>query len=151
MRRRDQWIRWMKAVEREAAVVAFALEGLQERLQADPSLLAVRKLRMVHFRQGFINREMTYLVRLYGVFESGLREAWERAFHVTTHPRMTDLLQALSSRRRIPPEQRENADRVRKYRNRIVHEQPEDGADPITLELAQRFACRFFSFLPETW
>ena len=38
MRRRDQWIRWMKAVEREAAVVAFALEVLQERLHADSSL-----------------------------------------------------------------------------------------------------------------
>src|SRR5437868_9604710 len=99
MRRRDQWIRWMKAVEREAAVVGFALEVLQERLQADSSLLTVRKLRMVHFRQGVVNRELTYLVRLYGVFESGLREAWEKGFRETTHPHMTDLLRALGSRR----------------------------------------------------
>lgn len=35
MRRRDQWIRWMKAVEREAEVVAVALDVLHERLQAE--------------------------------------------------------------------------------------------------------------------
>jgi hypothetical protein len=141
----------MKAVEREAAVVGFGLDVLQDRLQADPSLLAVRNLRMVHFRQGVINRELTYLVRLYAVFESGLRDAWHSAFHETTHPRMTDLLQALTSRRRIPREPLENAHRVRKYRNQIVHEQQEDGADQITLEMAVRFTCRFFSFLPEQW
>jgi hypothetical protein len=151
MRRRDQWIRWMKAVEREAAVVAFALEVLQERLQADPSVLAVRTLRMAHVRQAVVNRELTYLVRLYAVFESGLREAWDRAFHETTHPRMTDLLQALAIRRRIPSEQQENAHRVRKYRNQLVHEQQDEAADSISLALAQRFTCRFFSFLPENW
>jgi hypothetical protein len=151
MRRRDQWIRWMKAVEREAAVVAFALDLLQERLQVDPSILAIRTLGRVHFRQGVVNRELTYLVRLYAVFESGLREAWSRAFRETTHPPMSDLLQALTGRRRIPPEQLANADRMRRHRNRLVHEQPDEGADPIRLEQAQRFACRFFSFLPENW
>ena len=98
MRRRDQRIRWMKAVEREAAVVGFALEVRQQRLQADPSLLAVRKLGMAHFRQGVLHREPTCLVRLYAVFESGLREAWHPAFHETTHPRMTDLLQAFTTK-----------------------------------------------------
>jgi hypothetical protein len=151
MRRRDQWMRWMKAIEREAAVVAFALEVLQERLQADPSLLAARSLGMAHFRQCVASRELTYLVRLCAVFESGLREAWSRAFHETTQPRLSDLLQAFASRRRIPPEPLATAHRLRNYRNRIVHDQSAGDADPITLELAQRFACRFFSHLPDDW
>jgi hypothetical protein len=46
--------------------------------------------------------------------------------------------------------QRESAHHVRKYRNRIVHDQAEE-IDPVSLADATRFLCRYFSFLPPDW
>jgi hypothetical protein len=98
MRRRDQWITWIKAVERKSRVIVVALEESRRRRQLDSAFLNTSGLGMPDDCQTAANREATYLVRLSVVFESGLREVWDKAIHETTHLPMTDLLQAPASR-----------------------------------------------------
>ncbi len=149
MRRRD-WIEWVRAVECEGDVVAFALEVLAEKLQAEPSLLRYRELEQRDRLNAARNREATYLVRLFGVFESALRDAWAEHYGETTHPKATDLLDAFASRCRIPSDHRVNAHLVRTYRNNVVHDYAEQ-AEPVELAAARRYLCRFLSHLPEDW
>lgn len=94
MRRRDQWIEWIRAVERESDAATYAFELLDNRLQEDPSSLASRGLEHGDAHRVKANREGTYLVRAFAVFENGLREAWQKAEQKTTNPRMFDLLEA---------------------------------------------------------
>ena len=150
MRRRDQWIEWIRAIERESDTAAFALDLLHDQLRRDPSSLHHRGLGRQDFVEFAENREATYLVRIFAEFENGLREAWVNAFSETSHPKMMDLIQALASRCRIPNDRLVDAQRVRVYRNSIVHDESEI-AFPITLGEARRFLCRFFSFLPPNW
>ena len=150
MRRRDQWIEWMRAVERESDAAAYAIELLNERLQRDPSSLAARGLERRNADHVKANREATYLIRLFAVFESGLREAWATVEKRTTDPKAADLLDALAARTKIPNDRLADAHRVRQYRNSVVHQ---TGATPQTVSLAEarRFLCRYFSFLPPDW
>ena len=90
MRRRDQWIEWMRAVERESDAAAYAIELLDERLQTDPSSLTARGLERRDADHVKANREATYLVRLFAVFESGLRDAWLEVEKRATEPKAAD-------------------------------------------------------------
>ncbi len=150
MRRRDEWIDWVRAAERECDVVAYGLELLSQTLQRDPSSLAYRRLGREDYLGASRNREATYLVRLFALFENGLREAWAGAFGETTHPGAADLITAFAARCRVPFDRVDDAHLVRVFRNRIVHDDAEP-TDPVSLAQARRFLCRFFSHLPENW
>jgi hypothetical protein len=150
MRRRDQWIEWIREVERESETTAYAIELLRQQLQRDPSSLDYRGLGYPDFIGALENREATYLIRLFAIFESGLREAWARAIGKATHPKMSDLLQAIAARYRMPDDRLTDAHRVRAFRNRIVHGES-DAADAVNLADARRILCRFFCFLSDNW
>lgn len=150
MRRRDQWIEWIRAIERESDTAMYALDLLDEQLKRDPWSLKYRGLSHQDYVELARNREATYLVRLFAEFENGLREAWVRAFGQTTHPKMADLLEAFAARCRMPHDRLTDAHRVRVSRNRIVHDESEPAAPTLLVE-ARRFLCRFLSFLPENW
>jgi hypothetical protein len=150
MRRRDQWIEWIRAVEREGELVAVALVVLEGRLRQDPSMLQQYGLEHADFSAGARHREGTYVIRVFAEFESGLREAWERAFGETTHPKIVDLLQAFAARCRIPPQRLTDADQVRAYRNSLVHAHDAE-TEELPLDRVRRYLCRFFSYLPDTW
>lgn len=150
MRRRDQWIEWMRAVERESDTAAYAIELLNERLQSDPSSLTARGLEHRDADHVQANREATYLVRLFAVFEGGLREAWIKVEQRTTEPKVADLCDAFAARTKMPNDRLAEAHRVRQYRNSVVH-QAAVVPEPISLAQARRFLCRYFSFLPPDW
>lgn len=150
MRRRDQWIEWLRAVERESDVAAYAIELLDERLQRDPSSLTARGLEHRDAAHVRANREATYLVRLFAVFESGLREAWLKVQRRTTEPKAADLLDTFAARVKMPNDRLADAHRVRHHRNSFVH-QVGATPKPISLAEARRFLCRYFSFLPPDW
>jgi hypothetical protein len=150
MRRRDQWIEWIRAVEREGETAAYAVKLLEEQLQRDPGALTFRGLGRQDYAGLARNREATYVLRLFAEFENGMREAWVMALGEATQPRTTDLLEALAARRRMPNDRLTDAHRVRRYRNSIVHDESEPAA-PVSLAEARRFLCRFFSFMPEHW
>jgi len=150
MRRRDQWIEWIREVERESETAAYAIELLQVQLRRDPSSLDYRDLGYSDFVSTRENREATYLLRLFAVFENGLRDAWSKSEGKTTHPGANDLINAFAARCRMPNDRVTDAHRIRVYRNSIVHEESES-AEPATLPEARRVLCRFFSFLPDEW
>ena len=150
MRRRDQWIEWIRAVERESEAAAFAIELLDERLSGDPSSLAARGLEHRDVHHVKANREATYLVRAFAVFESGLREAWEKAEQRATNPRIIDLMEAFAARARMASDRLSDAHRVRAYRNSIVHDVSES-VEAMSLAEARRLLCRYFSYLPPEW
>jgi hypothetical protein len=150
MRRRDQWLQWIRAAERVGELIAVALVVLEDRLRHDPSVLRQHGLERADFSAGTLNREANYVVRVYAEFESGLREAWERGFGETTHPKAADLLLAFASRCRVPPQRLVDADRVRVFRNHLVHAHDEP-TEEIPLSLVRRYLCRFLSHLPEDW
>lgn len=150
MRRREQWIEWIRAVERESEVAAFAIELLDERLSSNPSSLVSRGLEHRDVHHVKANREATYLVRAFAVFESGLREAWVQAEQRITSPRVGDLMEAFAARTRMANDRLTDAHRVRAYRNSIVHDMT-DTAEPMSLAEARRLLCRFFSYLPPDW
>lgn len=140
----------MRAIEREGLVASIAAEGLGERLRADPSALAEADLRVADYREFRSSLEPTYLIRLFAEFEAGLREAWVRAFHQATSPRMRDLIDSSSARCGIPQEWHDCAHAVRAYRNALLHEGGGD-VQPVGLREACSWLCRFFSRLPHEW
>ncbi len=150
MRRRDQWIEWMRAVLREDETAAYAVELLDEQLHRDPSSLRHRGLEYQDYQAFQKHRQDTYLIHLFAVFESGLREAWEIALGRDTNPKMADLLQAVAARQKTTDDVLSNADRVRNYRNGLVHVSTES-SETLTLQEARRYLCRFFSQLPPDW
>lgn len=140
----------MRAIMRQYRVATIAARDLQGRFRADPSWLSAEKLRPADF-QGFRNDlESTYLIRLFAEFETGLREAWARAFGQVTSPRTRDLIDAFAARRFVPAPWHDMVHDVRAYRNALVHEA---GADvpPIGMDAALGYLCRFFSHLPHDW
>jgi len=150
MKRRVFRLERIKAVDREHAVARVALTRLVEALQADPALLAGEGLKRSDAEKAVGNLEGTYFLRLFAESEAGLRDAWENSFKQTTTPPMRDLLVAVAARRSIPERDLTNAHLVREYRNSLVHE-GDDRVEPVPLELAKKYLCTFFSWLPLDW
>jgi hypothetical protein len=148
--RRDQRIERLHQVAREYTVLAWATRVLHERLVANPADLKERELKHKDFERAVQNLSATYLIRLFAEFETGLREAWRRAYRRRTHPRTVELLDAFAARCSISQDWHDAADDVRKYRNALVHEEDETIA-PITVATAGRSLRRFFSRLPLDW
>ena len=90
MRRRDQWIEWIREVERESETAAYAIELLQDQLRRDPSSLDYRGLGYSDFFGMRENREATYLLRLFAVFETDTPV--RSLFGTKISPRMPSLI-----------------------------------------------------------
>ncbi len=140
----------MRAIEREWRVAAIAADRLGEYLRAHPSALDREQLRIADYRRFRDNLEPTYLIRTFGEFEGGLREAWSLAFRQITTPRMQDLIDSFAARCTIAREWRDGAHEVRLYRNPLVHERG-DEVRPIRLLVESGWLCRFFSRLSHEW
>lgn len=149
-RRRDEWIRRIRDVEQEGVVADIALESLRGELNRDSAFLTKQGLNRANFNDCTEYREATYAIRMFAVFENGLREA-RRAIqgHPTRAP-VVALLNWFASRCAIESDLLVAAHTVRVLRNFHVH----DGSElheAVTLEQCRRHLCRFFSKLPESW
>jgi hypothetical protein len=148
MPRSDDWLRRIKAVEREHAAVQLATSRLLEAGRRDPTLLKAEvKYRDIVEAEKAL--EGTYIIRLFAEFETGLRQFWESVRD--THPRTRDLLEGIAATRAIPDQQLSDAHEVRECRNSLVHEREDEEAEPIPIAVARGYLCRFFSFLPYQW
>jgi hypothetical protein len=123
-RNRDDWLTQIKAVERDYLAAEFAIDRLLESAHADPTILR-RNLGIRDLTQASARLEATYFIRLFAVFESGLRGFWQvqRRRRI---PRTEHLLNSVASARGIPNDLRVNTHAVRRYRNSLVHEQDEE-------------------------
>jgi hypothetical protein len=142
-----QWQSRIKAVEREHVAMRQAATHFLQRALDDPTILQ-GNLRQAEIILALENLEGTYIMRLFAEFETGAREYWGVKW--ATDPKTVDLLDGLAARCRIPEAQRDNAHKVREYRNSLVHER-EDEPDVVSLDKARSYLCQFFSYLPPQW
>jgi hypothetical protein len=150
MRKRDEWIERVKGVELEYRVAVLAATVLRERIRAESHLLA-GGLKQSDFNRMSDRLEATYLIRLYAVFEAGLRDAWRVALGRDTDPRMRDLLDSLASKRKLPSAVLNVVHRVREFRNSLVHDQYQEPEESFTIGQARGHLTKFFSHLPPDW
>lgn len=149
-RRRDDWIRRIRDVEQESLVAEIALDALLDLLSRDSAHLTKRGLNRANFNDCGEYREPTYAIRMFAVFENGLREARRAIRGHTSRAPVAALLEWFSSRCAIESDLLDAAHTVRILRNFHVHDESES-QEPMSLEQCRRHLCRFFSKLPETW
>ena len=148
MRRRLDWTDAIHDVQREYFAMELGSDYLRNAVKEDPTILW-RDPRAELVDKARDNLQETYLVRLYAVFENGLRNFWINSIR-ETEPPMRQLLDAVSSRRKIPYNLSENAHSVRIFRNAIVHENSEE-SEVIDIRDARSHLCTFFARLPSDW
>ncbi|UUO07625.1 hypothetical protein M4951_04785 [Blastopirellula sp. J2-11] len=144
---RHQWQSRIKSVEREFVAIRQGTNRFLDHAQSDPTIL------LADLRQGEIvsasrNLEGTYIMRLFAEFETGARQFWDETWG--TEIKTFNLFEGLAARRGIPDTDRINGHLVRDYRNSLVHERDEQ-PDPLSIALARRYLCTFFSYLPVEW
>lgn len=147
---RLEWLRRIKAVEREHSAARLAIDQLLLPGQAAAPLVFKGDLTLRDVRNASERLEGTYLIRLFAEFETALRLFWSASKGSEPPSRTRDLLDGVAAKQKIPYDQISNAHRVREYRNTLVHER-EDAAAPISIGEAREHLCRFFSFLPLNW
>lgn len=148
-RNRTQSLLQFNRVEAECDAVRRAVEAARraERLAGGKS---------ADWRRAADNLDGTYLVRLFAVFESGLRDFWtstqkggllegERSMILTRH-----LIESVTARRRIEGELVAEVHAVREYRNTLTHGSAAT-PDAVPLRDATRGLATFLARLPETW
>lgn len=147
---RDEWNRRIKAVERQHIAARLALERLRTQVQQDASIALVFP-GALHAKETLGELDPTYLVRMFAVFENGLRSYWN-VEKPGKKPDMKPLIDAIASRRKIPYEILKEAHEVREYRNQIVHARGH-GKDVITIALAEarKRLILFGDRLPFEW
>lgn len=91
-------------------------------------------------RDCVLDLEPTYLVRLFAVFETTLRDYWANAIGRRTRPSVRDLVDGLAVGA-CPRELHARVHEVRTYRNRLVH--GGQAPPPIGLKEAKSSLCKF--------
>jgi hypothetical protein len=142
-----QWQSRIKAVEREHVAMRQAAHRFSQGALDDPSILQ-GNLRHGEIVLALKNLEGTYVIRLFAEFETGARQYWDAKW--TSDPKAVDLLDGLAARCAIPDTPRDNAHKVRDYRNSLVHERM-DEPDVVPIDKARSYLCQFFSYLPPRW
>lgn len=147
MSAKDEWLKRIKAVEKEFAAMRQAADRLMDHARDDPSLL-LGDFGPSDIERASLNLEGTYTMRLYAEFEAGLREFWE--VQRGTSPPMKDLIDAVSARRKIPDQHRTHAHLIREFRNSLTHDRKSFQA-PIRISRVRSHLCTFFGYLPTRW
>jgi hypothetical protein len=140
----------IKAVEREYQVAVVARNSLMTALQKDPSTLTNEGLEHADFLALRNNLDSTYLIRIFAEFEAGLRQYWKQHRERSTVPKVASLIRSISARRDVHHRDMTNVDRVRRYRNKLIHDEDSE-AHAAEVGEARKFLCVFFGKLPEDW
>lgn len=138
----------MRAIEREHDVATLANDVFLEVLGQDSALLQRHGLSQSDFKTLKSNLEITFLIRLFAEFETGLKDYWKNGMQKNPKARIVNVIGSIASRRKIPDPARLNAHAVRRFRNMLVHEEDSD-AESVEIRSARGYLCRFFGHLPE--
>ena len=150
MNRREAYINKIETAYHEYLAASIAIELLEIRLRADPSFFTGRELRSRIARELRENLEGTYLIRLFAVFEAGLRDAWLNNWHRNKEPPVSTLIDAIATKRIIKEDWVDWVHKIRDHRNGLIH-QDAAGVEPITIEESQKYLRAYFSSLPKDW
>ncbi len=148
-RKIDEWQRRIKAVEREFKSTRLAVDRLQSEATRDPAILN-NAISLRDIGQASERLNGTYIVRLFAEFETGLRQFWLADRGTNPPTRTRALLVGIAATRKIPPDQLDNAHKVREHRNNLIHERDEE-SDLVSVTDARHHLCHFFSFLSPNW
>ena len=140
----------IKGIEREHQVAFLARHLLEAELKNDPSLLKGKGLERSDFDRFGEKLEATFLIRIFAEFESGLRDHWKSRLEKKTVPMVSAPIRSISSRRRINFQEIEDVEDVRRYRDKVVHEEDLE-TRTVDLKEARKSLCAFFRRLPEDW
>jgi hypothetical protein len=138
---RTQWLDRIKRAEREFRVARLAVLHFSDLTRSDPTFLPT-DLRHSDLGRASESLEEAYALRLFALFETALRHRWSTVR--PTHPPVSDLIQALASRCRVPEEYRQDVHEVREYRNSLVHEEIAS-TEPIPIGVVRHRLCCFLS------
>src|SRR5690349_8008355 len=94
-RNRDDWLTQIKAVERDFSAARFAIDRLLESARLDKTILR-HVIDIRDLTQASSRLEGTFFIRLFAVFESGLRDFW-RVQRPGRTPRTEHLLDGIAS------------------------------------------------------
>ena len=144
------WIFKIKAVEKEYQVAVIARDVLGAEMKKRPALLTKEGLQNLHFDDFSENLNSTYLVRMFTEFESGLRDFWKIHLKKKSVAKASVLIKSIGSHRKIYDQQIEDVDKVREYRNTLIHDS-DSGSEVVEIGAARRSLCIYYSRLPEDW
>lgn len=94
--------------------------------------------------------ENTYFIRIFAIFEAALRDFWKNGCGRSTRPGTYVLLDSIAARRGVPRTLWQNAQDVREYRNKLVHEEMASFSN-LPLAQGRSYLGRFLSYLPQSW
>jgi len=114
-----------------------------------PRMLRDKKLTSQNL--GLVQAEFhdLFFVRMFASFETSLRSFWRSSIK-PTEPRMKVLLESVASRRMIPQDVLDKVNLVRKFRNRLMHEDQTE-VDTQQMSDAGKSLRRFLAWLPLDW
>jgi hypothetical protein len=147
MNQRKERIERITRVEREYRTGELAIGSLRTVVARDSGFLSRHDLQTSDLRNLGENFEATYFLRVFAEFEAALREVWAQTIRRRTVPKTEDLLNAIASRQSLPSALLENAHKVRKFRNALIHEGGEVPAT-VSIATARRNLCQFLGRMP---
>ncbi len=116
---------------------------------SDPTCIpAIGNFRVRDIRACHGDLEHTYLIQMFAVFETTLRQLWERVSRKTSHPSARQLMDRLVLRCNMPIDHVAKAHAVREFRNTLVHG---GRRESLTIGDARSCLCKFLSGLPREW
>ncbi|MBX9583890.1 MAG: hypothetical protein K2X87_26625 [Gemmataceae bacterium] len=147
---REEWGQRVKSIERQFGAARFAVDRLRNDLRRDPTI-AGRSPVAPYVADTLRDLAVTYLVRMFAEFESGLRSFWG-AVKPGKKPMTEQLINGVASKCRVPDPLRVEVHQVRAYRNRVVHGNEYDEAvTPVSVADARRSLVLFLNRLPFEW
>jgi hypothetical protein len=125
------------------------VDVLVQLAQNDPRYLNANALELSALRA--LPRELhdVYFARMFACFESDLRHYWRSIGRRTTPP-TEHLLSSIAARRGIPQDTLDDVQRVREFRNHLIHEQHEVPRQ-VTIDEAIGYLNAYLARLPLEW
>jgi hypothetical protein len=145
---RFDWHERIKSVELEHRSVRVAVDRLLEVASQDPGVLGIG-LRPRNLNRADENLEATYLIRMFAEFETAIRSFW-KTVRPKARTQTEGLLDRVGDRCKIPDEAARNAQVVRAYRNKLVHERDKE-CEAVTIAEARSRLATYLAFLPQEW
>lgn len=145
---RWDWHFRIRGVEREFVVARAAMTFYGESIDRDARLPP--GVNGGNVRDTSRNLEGTYVVRLFAMFESGLRSYWRVARSREELLATRVLIERIGGKHNIPLADRALVHEVREYRNDLTHRR-DRSPKPVGISEALTRLQRYFARLPESW
>jgi hypothetical protein len=150
MSRRQWYLDRIEETYQESLAAEVAVGLLEARLGLDPSFLTKQGIGNRGATELRNNLEDTYLIRLFAVFEGGVRDAWGKKWKRDTDPPAKDLINSVGGKQPVPHTLVQRVHVVREYRNSLIHA-AQMQSNSVKIRDCHRSLCEYFHWLPKDW